>query len=164
MAMNKKAEEQNTQATTQALAAATAEHYEGMLIVSEHGQTRVSEEVVAKIAGLAVREVPGVRSLVPFGAGQTLSSLASQLRGNDMKGLGIHVEVGTIEVAVDVRIVADYGLSIPYIAEQIRENLALRVTEMTGLRLKEVNIEVVDLYFPDEQLMEQPKALPARVQ
>lgn len=144
-----------------------ADDYEGMLIVSDKGQTRVSEEVVAKIAGLAVREVPGVRSLVPFGAGQTLTSLASQLRGNDMKDLGIHVEVGTIEVAVDVRIVADYGISIPHIAEQIRENLELRVTEMTGLRLKEVNIEVVDLYFPDEQLAETskaPKALPARVQ
>jgi len=144
-----------------------ADGYEGMLIISDQGQTRVSEEVVAKIAGLAVREVPGVRSLVPFGAGQTLTSLASQLRGNDMKDLGIHVEVGTIEVAVDVRIVADYGVSIPHIAEQIRENLALRVTEMTGLRLKEVNIEVVDLYFPDEQLAEPSKAhkaLPARVQ
>lgn len=163
MAMNKKVEDQGAQSSTQA-PVSKAEHYEGMLIVSEHGQTRVSEEVVAKIAGLAVREVPGVRSLVPFGAGQTLSSLASQIRGNDMKGLGIHVEVGTIEVAVDVRIVADYGLSIPQIAEHIRENLAIRVTEMTGLRLKEVNIEVVDLYFPDEQLMEAPKALPARVQ
>lgn len=144
-----------------------ADDYEGMLIISDKGQTRVSEEVVAKIAGLAVREVPGVRSLVPFGAGQTLTSLASQLRGNDMKDLGIHVEVGTIEVAVDVRIVADYGISIPHIAEQIRENLELRVTEMTGLRLKEVNIEVVDLYFPDEQLADAskaPKALPARVQ
>lgn len=140
------------------------DNYEGMLIISDKGQTRVSEDVVAKIAGLAVREVPGVRSLVPFGAGQTLTSLASQIRGNDMKDLGIHVEVGTIEVAVDVRIVADYGVSIPRIAEQIRENLALRVTEMTGLRLKEVNIEVVDLYFPDEQLAEAPKALPARVQ
>lgn len=138
--------------------------YEGMLIVSEHGQTKISEEVVGKIAGLAVREVNGVRSLVPFGAGQTLSSLANQIRGNDMKDLGVHVEVGSVEVAVDVRIVSDYGISIPRIAEQIRENLAARITEMTGLKLKEVNIEVVDLYFPEDQQVEPPRALPPRVQ
>lgn len=140
--------------------------FEGMLIESDKGLTRISENVVAKIAGLAVREVDGVRELVPFGAGQTISSIANQIRGGDMKDLGVHVEVGKVEVAVDVRIISDYGTSIPKISDAIRENLDERIKTMTGLRLKEVNIEVVDLYFPEEHVpVEAPAALPSsRVQ
>lgn len=116
---------------------------------SENGKTLVAEEVVAKIAGLAVREVEGVHELVAFGAGQTLTSLAKTITREDMKDLGVRVEVGTVEAAVDVRIIANYGASIPRVAEGIRKNVTEKIKHMTGLRTKEVNIEVLDLWFPE---------------
>ena len=122
-----------------------------VILDSQGGRTIVMESVVAKIAGLAVREVPGVHNLVPYGAGQAITSFARNIRGSDMRELGVHVEVGTIEAAVDVRIVAEYGACIPDIATSIRENVTARVGEMTGLRVKEINIEVVDLYFDEPE-------------
>lgn len=118
------------------------------VLVSEDGQTIIHNEVVAKIAGMAVREVEGVHELVPYGAGQSVTSLARRVVGKSMRDLGIHVEVGKVEAAVDVRIVTEYGASIVEIAQQVRSNVRERVESMTGLRVVEVNIEVIDLFFP----------------
>ena len=63
----------------------------------------------------------------------------------------MHVEVGKVEAAVDVRIVTDYGAAIPKVAEAIRTNIAHRIETMTGLKVKEINIDVVDLYFEADE-------------
>ena len=132
--------------------ALTSRNTDSVVLDSQGGRTIVMESVVAKIAGLAVREVPGVHNLVPYGAGQAITSFARNIRGSDMRELGVHVEVGTVEAAVDVRIVAEYGASIPEIAASIRDNVTSRVGGMTGLLVKEINIEVVDLYFDAPQV------------
>ncbi len=125
-----------------------------LVLKGELGQTRVSEDVVGKIAGLAVKEVDGVHALIPFGAGQTLSSLAQTLGATGRKDMGVHVEVGTVEAAVDVRIVTEYGAAIPMVADAIRTNVANRIESMTGLKVKEINIDIVDLYFEEDEVQQ----------
>lgn len=127
-----------------------------LVVTTESGTTRIQPHVVAKIAGLAIREVEGVHSLAPFGAGQTLNSLAKSIGGGDFRELGVQVEVGRVEAAVDCRIVADFGVAIPDVAQMIRDNVNTRIGEMTGLKVKEVNIEVVDLYFAEDEVAEAP--------
>ena len=131
------------------------------VLESELGKTHIHQTVVAKIAGLAIREVEGVYSLVPYGAGQRLSSLVNSISGEDMRDLGVAVEVGQVEAAVDCRIITEYGESIPRIALDIQNNVAARLREMTGLVVKEINIEVIDLHFEEDE-SEQVSAL-ARV-
>lgn len=131
---------------------------EGASVTSnEAGQTIIRNQVVAKIASLAAREVEGVHKLVPFGPSQSVVSLAKTVTGGTMRDLGVQVEVGTKEAAVDVRIVVDYGASIPAVAEAIRRNVAERVETMTGLKVVQVNIDVVDLYFGEEETEEVPE-------
>lgn len=117
------------------------------ITTGDHGKTVIQHEVVAKIAGLAIREIEGVHKLVSFGAGQAVASITSSIRKNDMKDLGVRVEVGEKEAAVDARIVTKYGASIPGIAEAIRKNVTERIEQMTGLKVVEVNVDVVDLFF-----------------
>lgn len=123
-----------------------------MLVQGKVGRFVIHQEVVAKIIGLAVREVPGVHELVPFGAGERLAHLADRITGHETRDLGVHVEIGTLECAADVRVVCDYGASLPDVAAAIRERVVRRVQEMTSLDVCELNIEVVDLYFDDTQL------------
>jgi uncharacterized alkaline shock family protein YloU len=146
--------------TTKRPVAAIEHQDNAVLLASDGGRTTIQPHVVAKIAGLAVREVPGVRALVPFGTGQAISSIARAVTGSQMRDLGVSVEVGKVEAAVDVRITTDYGVSIPSIAQGVRDNVSVRIHEMTGLRVTEVNIEVVDLYFDDDEV----EATPRRVQ
>ena len=125
---------------------------------ADGGQTIIYNDVVAKIAGMAVREVSGVHELVPFGAGQSVTQLAKRVTGQAMRDLGIQVEVGKVEAAVDVRIITEYGASISEVADLIRANVRDRVEGMTGLKVVEVNIEVVDLFFPSA---EKPEEVPS---
>ncbi len=128
-------------------------------LVSDQGKTTIANGVVSKIAGIAANEIDGVYQLVSTGAGQTLSGLAQRVTGAEARDRGVTVEVGQREAAVDVRLITVYGASIPEVSQAVRQNIISRVREMTGLIVKEVNIDVVDLYFPGDE-REQPAPPP----
>jgi len=120
-------------------------------LITEQGRTTIADTVVAKVAGIATREVAGVHELVMQGAGETLAGLTQRVTGGDTRSQGVNVEVGEREAAVDLRMTVDYGVSIPQVAEAVRRNVISRIQAMTGLLVKEVNIDVTDLYFPEDQ-------------
>jgi uncharacterized alkaline shock family protein YloU len=124
---------------------------EAVRLESEHGRTIIAQGIVAKIAGVAAREVEGVHDLVPLGAGATIVGFAGKLTRADQRTSGVSVEVGRREAAVDLNVTVDYGVNIPQVAEAVRQNIMDRVHAMTGLTVKEVNINAADLYFPEEQ-------------
>jgi uncharacterized alkaline shock family protein YloU len=119
-------------------------------LVTPEGKTTIADVVVSKIAGIAAREVPGVHDLVGQGMGAAVSGLAQRVTRADARSTGVNVEVGEREAAVDLRLTVEYGVSIPDLAVAVRGNVMDRLQSMTGLRVKEVNIDVVDLYFPEE--------------
>ena len=120
-------------------------------LITEQGKTTIADVVVSKIAGLAAREVEGVHELVTQGVGGAVTGLAQRVTGADTRSQGVNVEVGEREAAVDLRLTVDYGVSIPQVAEAVRRNVMSRLEAMTGLVVKEVNIDVTDLYFPEEE-------------
>ncbi len=123
----------------------------GASLVTEQGRTTIADGVVAKIAGIAAREIDGVHQLVPRGAGAALSSLAQRVTGSEARDRGVVVEVGQREAAVDLSLIVVYGVSIPDVTHAVRQNIINRVREMTGLVVKEVNIDVADLFFPEDE-------------
>jgi uncharacterized alkaline shock family protein YloU len=112
------------------------------------GKTIIADGVVAKIAGVAAREIDGVHDLVAISSG--IAGFAGRLNRTDQKVSGVSVEVGQREAAVDLNVTVDYGVSIPQVAAAVRQNIMERVQSMTGLVVKEVNINAADLYFPGE--------------
>lgn len=138
---------------------ATASELDAVSLVEDHlttlqqdkGKTIISDSVVAKIAGLAAREVEGVHALVSRNISQTVVGLARAAVRQQARDTGIQVEVGSREAVVDVRLSADYGVDIPAVAAAVRRNIISRVESMTGLIVKEVDVTVVDLYFPEEE-------------
>ena len=130
--------------------------------MSAAGRTSIADVVVARIAGIAAREVPGVHELVGQGMGGAVSGLAQRVRHVDTRAQGVNVEVGEREAAIDLRLTVEYGVSIPQMAEEVRRNVINRLESMTGLTTKEVNIDVVDLYFPEDEA--QPQRSERRVE
>ncbi len=124
------------------------------------GTTKIADSVVARIAGLAAREVPGVHDMTSTGLGQAFGGLTGRVTGQDQMDRGVAVQVGDVECIVDLNLVVDYQASIPQVAEAIRRNVSGRLDAMTGLRTKEVNINVADLYFPDEDQSPQQQQQP----
>jgi uncharacterized alkaline shock family protein YloU len=137
---------------TPARAEGTALRPRATELASEQGTTSIADAVVAKIVGIAAREVEGVRALVPFGSGQAIAGLTQRFTGgDDTRSQLARVEVGAREAAVDLKMIVNYGVSIPQVAEGVRRNVINRVQSMTGLMVKEVNIDVTDLYFPEDE-------------
>ena len=106
----------------------------------EIGDIRVSEEVVAIIAGLAATEVEGVSSM----AGNITNEIVSKL---GMKNLskGIFVEVMDEEIKVDVALNIAYGYAIPEISAKVQERVKSAVENMTGLTVAVVNIRIASV-------------------
>jgi uncharacterized alkaline shock family protein YloU len=42
-----------------------------------------------------------------------------------------------------------YGYNIPEVASQVRRCVAEKVSNLTGLVVKEINIDINDIYFPE---------------
>mgnify|MGYP002757759035 FL=1 len=113
------------------------------------GNTLIDETVVAKIAGLAAHEVTGVYRL-GGGAARAVGALRESLGAAENYHQGITVEVGERQAAVDILIVAEYGVAIHEMAEAVRINAARAIERMTGLEVTEVNVTVTDIHLPDE--------------
>lgn len=120
-------------------------------LVTETGTTVIEDVVVSKIAGIATREVTGVYDL-GGGAARFIGSMRDRIPGASVNvQQGISVEVGEYEAAIDVAIVAEYGVAIHELAEAIRENVVQSVERMTGLKVTEVNVTVHDVHLEGEE-------------
>lgn len=115
-------------------------------LVTDTGSTTIADGVVSKVAGLATREVPGIHDL-GGGAARVVGSVQQRVGLGDQLAQGVSVEVGTREAAVDLKVVIEYGESIPQVTEAVRRNVVSRISGITGLTVTEVNINVTDLHF-----------------
>ncbi|MBE0448089.1 MAG: Asp23/Gls24 family envelope stress response protein [Actinobacteria bacterium] len=113
------------------------------------GRTIISDAVVAKIAAIAAREVPGVHEL-GGAAERAIGGALTRITGAGRQP-GVGVEVGEEEAAIDLNMIMVYGQSIPDVANQVRQNVTNQIESLTGLRVKEVNISVNDLFLPGEE-------------
>jgi uncharacterized alkaline shock family protein YloU len=114
------------------------------------GTTTISDQVVAKIAGIAAREVEGVHELTATGFSGAISGMANKVSGGDAHDYGVRVEVGQQETVINLGMVINYGSSIPKVAHAVRRSISNQIQEMTGLQTREVNIAVTDIAFPEK--------------
>jgi uncharacterized alkaline shock family protein YloU len=149
-----------SQTTTSTAVASTKQ---GALATSQ-GHTTIADTVVSKIAGIAAREVRGVHNL-GGGASRAIGALRERIPGATTNhSQGVSVEVGEKQAAVDINLIAEYGVSIADLAAGVRRNVVSSVERMTGLEVTEVNIEVADVFIPSEDDEDDEPAKPARVQ
>lgn len=119
-------------------------------LVSSQGRTIIADAVVAKIAGIATREINGVYD-VGGGTARAVGALRDRIPGARVNhGQGVAVEVGEKQAAIDIGIVAEYGVALHELAAGIRRNVIAAVENMTGLEVTEVNITVFDVVLFDE--------------
>ena len=113
-----------------------------------HGTTTVDDSVVAKIAGIAAREVPGVHDL-GGGAARAIGALRNRINQGD-QAQGISVEVGETQAAVDVIVVAEYPIPLHHVADGIRTAVTTAIETLVGLEVTEVNVTIADVNIPSD--------------
>ena len=108
------------------------------ITTTDNADIKISNEVVASIAGVAVSEVQGVYSM----AGGLAGGISEVFSGKKNLSKGIKVEVGEKETKIDVNIIVEYGVRIPDVAFEIQRRVKKAVETMTGLKVSGVNIHV----------------------
>ncbi|HEX5494733.1 MAG TPA: Asp23/Gls24 family envelope stress response protein [Mycobacteriales bacterium] len=114
------------------------------------GHTSIADGVVQKIAGIAAREISGVYEL-GTGAARAVGAVRERVPGTGTSlSQGVTVEVGEHQAAVDLDLVAEYGVALDDLAGAVRRNVIGSVERMTGLEVSEVNVTVDDVHIPGD--------------
>ena len=103
---------------------------------------KISNEVVASIAGIAVSDVPGVYGM---------AGGITELFGKKSNSKGIKVDIGEKETKIDVNIIVEYGVRIPDVAFEIQNRVKKAVEAMAGLTVASVNIHVQGINIPEKR-------------
>ena len=94
------------------------------------GMVKVHESVIASIVRKATLEIEGVIRL----AGSSLvDNLAEIVGSKKIQDRAISVEMNDNSVAVEVRVVLEYGVLIPEVAEAVKESVAAEIVKLTGI-------------------------------
>ena len=104
------------------------------------------DQVVKKIAGIAVSEIPGILGL----SGNAITNLTDKFTNGSNPTKGISAEVGTKQVAIDLDVIGEYGKNIAQIFEAATKKVAAEVKNMTGLDVVEFNMNVDDVMSKEQ--------------
>ncbi|WP_392452267.1 Asp23/Gls24 family envelope stress response protein [Streptococcus parasuis] len=110
------------------------------------GTVTYADQVIEKMVGHALQHVPGLLSI----SGGFFTDIKNKLINSSDVREGINVEVGSKQVATDLKIVVEYGKDIPEIVETMKSIIGTEVKKMTHLEVVEVNVEVVDIKTREE--------------
>ena len=107
-------------------------------IKTENDGIKISDDVVAVIAGVAVSEVAGVSGM----AGGFAGGISEVFSGKKNLAKGIKADIIENKAKIDVNIIVEYGSRIPDVAFEIQNRVKKAVESMTGLKVEEVNVHV----------------------
>ncbi len=120
-----------------------AETKEYLVQAQESGSILISEEVIASIAALAVREVEGVYGL----SSSTNFDIANMLGKKNLRK-GIRVSLNGDEISIACNLIVKMGTAVMTVAKNVQEAIADEVASMTGTRPVRVNVNVCGVALP----------------
>lgn len=129
--------------------------------MNELGNVSISSEVVATIAETVISEIEGVYSLAGSNSKNEIVKFFQSVSSGNSKG--IEVEIGETECTLDLYVVAKYGYKLPALAGEIQTEVVNAITEMTGLKVQEVNVFVQKVVKVEEEKEETVETKPAVV-
>ncbi len=103
-----------------------------------NGAIVVSENVIARIAGVATSNCYGVVGMAYKNASDSIVSLLKW----DAITKGIKVTTADDKISVDLHIIVEYGVNINATCESIIESVKYAVENATGFKVGSVNVNV----------------------
>lgn len=109
----------------------------------ENGSIMISEEVIASIASVAIREVEGV-----FGLSTGPSLDISGILGKKNFRKGMTVEFTEEGLIISCNLVVKMGHAVMTVARAVQEAICEEITNMTGNRPARVNVNISGIAVP----------------
>jgi len=106
---------------------------------------KISEEVIATIAGIAASGNENVASM----GGGFVDGIVGML-GKKAPSKGIKVEMKENQVNIDLSVVMQYGCKIHEVARDMQDRVRKAVEDMTALEVLSVNVNVLGISLNKE--------------
>lgn len=119
-----------------------------LLSGEENGeQIKIDPSVLEVILGIAAKKIDGV-----VGMRGSLASGIRHVLGREDRGQGVSISVDEDKKLIaDVYVYVEAGVNVPSVAMKLQQALKAQLVQMTDLKLKEINIHVVGLVFPEDE-------------
>ncbi|MCX5773883.1 MAG: Asp23/Gls24 family envelope stress response protein [Fusobacteria bacterium] len=114
------------------------------------GRIKIATDVVAAIAGTAALQVKGVVAL-------SSNTVISEILSKRSPSKGVTVNVSEDSCSVSVSVVVIYGIEIHAVAVDVQESVNKAVTQMTGLKVSEVNVLIEGISVEKERKAQSKK-------
>ena len=112
-----------------------------MTLTEEHGNIKISEEVIAAIAVGAAREVEGVADMVTNLTG-SVSDLVNNKKGAQKGTKGVKIDTTGAAMTLTLSLSIRYGFVVRDVAENVQKAVTTAVEAMTGCPVEQVNVHV----------------------
>ncbi len=110
------------------------------------GHLTFKEDVIAKITAIIAQDIPGLLSM----SGNFLSSMKQAFgQSNLTKGITVEI-VDDKAVELGLEIILEYNQSAPKVLEELKNRIGKQLDFMTGMKLTEINVRVVDTMSREE--------------
>ena len=109
------------------------------------GKIVFANEVIATIAGITAFETKGIAGM----SGGIVDGFAEMI-GRKNLTKGVKVELGTEEAAIDIFVIAKYGVNIKDAVRDMQHNVKNAIESMTGLHVTRVAVTIQGLEFEKE--------------
>ena len=110
--------------------------------VSNAGSLKISQEVIASIAGYTATDIEGVTALAPMPA-----NISGWLERQPLRPISIQLEDGV--AIIDIRLKVKNGVKIPELSKKLQANVKEAVQNMTGVVVSKVNLQIAGVDFED---------------
>ena len=113
---------------------------------TEKGAVRISGEVFTTLAGAAATSCFGVRGMAKRSASDGLVHLLKR----EAMGKGVRIIFHEAEgaISIELHIIVNTGVNIPVISSSISSAVRYKVTEATGVKVRNVDV-FVDSVMPE---------------
>ena len=115
--------------------------------VPNAGSLKISQDVIASIAGYAATDMEGVASLAPMPA-----SLTGWFEKQPLNPIAIQLDDGV--AVIDIRLKVKNGVKIPELSKKLQANVKEAVQNMTGIVVSKVNLQIAGVAFQEEAAAE----------
>lgn len=102
------------------------------------GNIVITNDVIAKYAGLAAVECSGVVGMAMVSVADGLVKLLKR----ESLSKGVKVEIENNKIIIDFHIIVVYGVNISAVADNIISNVKYAVEQFTGMEISKINIFV----------------------
>ncbi|HEX3027665.1 MAG TPA: Asp23/Gls24 family envelope stress response protein [Clostridia bacterium] len=104
---------------------------------ADAGTLKISEDVLATVAGMTAREIKGVASLSLRPGPEPRGFMKNRSLGKT-----IRLELKDGEAVIDIYVNLFIGFKIPDVASEIQDKVKESIQNMTGITVSKVNVHV----------------------